>query len=266
MKKLVFLLLFFPLISFSQVSSWRNNPPQRNEGPRIAPSIPQTNNVSRWRTQTEPIRPGQIVPQQPLVRRWRPTVTNPYGLMWGNWGWYQPYPYFWYDDFGYRNRGVVHIYENGRRDTIRHKKPILSFGLQYSTNRQVGGFFTIGNKGYLIAEFNSTYERDNSTFFPYGRITQVDFPLVKDLVKINSFYVGVGKRIKRTGVHFMVGRVNEIVRYRGKDDIGYITFPKYNDHFMTVKMGVLHDLKNTTIKFDFDPIQKNATFGLGINF
>lgn len=266
MKNILFLLTFLPVLSFSQVSSWRSNPPQRSEAPRIQQSIPQRSDVSRWRTQTEPIRPGQQVPTKPLIRRWRPTITNPYGLMWGNWGWYQPYPYFWYDDFGYRNRGVVHIYENGRRDTIRHKKPILNFGLQHSTNKQIGGFFAIGNKGYFITEFSSTYVRDNSTFFPHGSITQVDFPLVDDLVKSNSFYVGFGKRIKRTGLHFMLGHVNEIVRYRGKDRIGFITFPKYDDSFTTVKIGTLHDFKNTTIKFDYDPIQKNATFGLGINF
>ena len=75
MKNLLFLLAFIPTLAFSQVSSWRTNPPQpqtRVETPRVQPNIPQQNeNVSRWRTQTEPIRPGQQFPQQPLVRRWR---------------------------------------------------------------------------------------------------------------------------------------------------------------------------------------------------
>jgi hypothetical protein len=56
------------------------------------------------------------------------------------------------------------------------------------------------------------------------------------------------------------------VKWRGKDDIGYITFPKYRDRFTTVKVGALHDFKNLTIKYDYDPIIRSSTFGLGLNF
>jgi hypothetical protein len=94
----------------------------------------------------------------------------------------------------------------------------------------------------------------------------VDFPMVSDLVKQSNFYVGIGKRIKRTGIHMMIGSVTEDVKWRGKDDIGYITFPKYKDRFTTVKVGALHDYKNFTIKFDYDPVINNSTFGLGMNF
>lgn len=112
----------------------------------------------------------------------------------------------------------------------------------------------------------ASVERDNSTFFPFGRIPLVDFPLVNDLVQRQSFYLGVGKRIKRTGVHMMIGTVSENVKWRGKDALGYITFPKYSDRFTTVKVGVLHDYKNFTIKMDYDPIISNGSFGLGVNF
>ncbi len=267
MKNLLFLLAFIPTLSFSQVSSWRNNPPQqRVEAPRIQPSVPQRNDVSRWRTQTEPVRPGQPIPKQPLVRRWRPTLANPYGLMWGNWGWYQPYPYFWYDDWGYRNRGVVHIYENGRRDTVRHKKPVISFGLHTTTDNQFGGFFTIGNRGYFIVDFNSTFEVDRSTYFPYGTLDRVDFPLISDLVKKRSVYLGAGKRFKRTGVHAMFGFGNERVLFRGRDRVGEITFPKSNTQFTSIKFGALHDFKNFTLKFDTDRIRGYSQFGVGLNF
>jgi len=86
------------------------------------------------------------------------------------------------------------------------------------------------------------------------------------LVEQRSFYVGVGKRIKRTGIHMMIGSLTEDVKWRGRDDIGYITFPKYRDRFTTLKVGMLHDFKNLTIKFDYDPIIENSTFGLGLNF
>jgi hypothetical protein len=188
--------------------------------------------------------------------------------MWGapNFGWNYFSPSWYWNDWGYRQPARVYVYDNGKRDTIRGKKPVISFGIQKTTDEQLGGFFTVGNKGYFIMEYNSSVERDNSTFFPFGNITQVDFPMVNDLVQRNSFYIGAGKRIKRTGVHFMIGTVSEDVKWRGKDALGYITFPKYLDRFTTIKVGALHDFKNLTIKFDYDPIISNGTFGLGVNF
>jgi hypothetical protein len=188
--------------------------------------------------------------------------------MWGApaFGWNYWNPGFYLNDWGYRQPARVYVYDNGKMDTIKGKKPVISFGIQKTGGNQIGGFFTMGNKAYFIAEYNTTFERDNSTFFPYGNITQVDFPMVNDLVKQSNFYVGIGKRIKRTGIHMMIGSVIEDVKWRGKDDIGYITFPKYKDRFTTVKVGVLHDFKNLTIKYDYDPIIRSNTFGLGINF
>jgi hypothetical protein len=77
--------------------------------------------------------------------------------------------------------------------------------------------------------------------------------------------VGAGKRFNRTGVHLMVGGVNEIVRYRGVDDIGYITFPKYEDKYIGFKFGALQDLKNATLKLDIEPFSKNISLGIGVN-
>lgn len=274
MKKILFVLILLPALVFSQTSSWRSNPPSRvPSGPSIQG---QRSDISMWRNTSprEFNRPQTTKPGSNIIVR-DPWFYGPgFGWGWNRWdlwgapafGWNFYSPMWYWNDWGYRQPARVYVYNDGRMDTVRGKKPIISFGLQKTTDKQIGGFFTIGNRGYFITEFNSTYERDNSTFFPYGTITQVDFPLVDDYVKLNSFYVGFGKRIKRTGIHFMIGTVNEVVRYRGKDNIGYITFPKYNDRFTTVKIGALHDLKNATIKFDYDPIQKNGTFGLGVNF
>ena len=277
MKNLLFLLAFIPTLAFSQVSNWRSNPPTpQRSTPSIQPSAPQRNDVSNWRSQPpskgydRPIRtrPGSNI----IVRD--PWLMNNFGWGWNRWdmwgapnfGWnyWSPMPYW--NDWGYRQPARIYVYDNGKRDTIRGKKPIISFGIQKTTDRQIGGFFTIGNKGYFITEYNSSFERDNSTFFQYGKISQVDFPMVNDLVQKNSFYIGVGKRIKRTGAHLMIGTVSEDVKWRGKDNLGYITFPKYKDRFTTVKVGTLHDYKNFTIKFDYDPIINNGTFGLGVNF
>jgi hypothetical protein len=272
------------MLAISQISNWRTNPPQQQSTPQpqrstpsTQPSTPQRNDVSSWRN--EPPRNND---RQPQTRPGsniiiRDPYWNNYVQGWNNWGWnrwdmwgapnfgwnyWSPMPYW--NDWGYRQPARIYVYDNGKRDTIRGKKPIISFGIQKTTDRQIGGFFTVGNKGYFITEYNFTPDR--SAFYPYGRPDLVDFPLVDDLVKLNSFYVGFGKRVKRTGVHFMVGSINEIVRYRGKDDDGYITFPKYSNRFTTLKIGAIHDYKNFTIKFDYDPIITNGTFGLGVNF
>jgi hypothetical protein len=269
------LVLFCSIMLYSQVSNWRSNPPTpQRSTPSIQPSTPQRNDVSRWRNESprESNRPTRTRPGSNIIVR--DPFFNDWGWGWNRWnmwgapgfGWNFWQPSWYFNDWGYRQPARVYVYDNGKRDTIRGKKPVISFGIQKTTDNQVGGFFTIGNKGYLIMEYNSSVERDNSTFFPYGNITQIDFPLVSDLVQRNSFYIGAGKRIKRTGVHFMIGSVSEDVKWRGRDDLGYITFPKYLDRFTTMKVGALHDFKNLTIKFDYDPIINNKTFGLGVNF
>jgi hypothetical protein len=280
MKNLFLIFAMVPMLSIGQVSNWRTSPPTQQQStpqrstPSVQPSVPQRNEVSSWRSQPpsrgndRPIRtrPGSNI----IVRD--PWFNGGFGWGWNRWdmwgapgfGWNFWQPSWYWNDWGYRQPARVYVYDNGKKDTIRGKKPIISFGIQKTTDRQIGGFFTIGNKGYFITEYNFTHDR--STFYPHGRLDLVDFPLVDDLVKLNSFYVGFGKRVKRTGVHFMVGNVNEIVRYRGKDDDGYITFPKYSNRFTTIKIGALHDYKNFTIKMDYDPIISNGTFGLGINF
>jgi hypothetical protein len=275
MKTILFFIFLVPTLVFGQVSSWRGggtSQPQRSTF-STQPSVSQRNDVSNWRSQPpsrgydRPIRtkPGSNV----IIRD--PWLMNGWGWnrwdMWGapafGWNFWQP-SWYW-NDWGYRQPARIYVYGDGKRDTIRGKKPIINFGVQKTTDNQVGGFFTIGNKGYFITEYNASVERDNSTFFPFGNITQVDFPLVKDLVQRQSFYIGAGKRIKRTGVHVMIGTVSEDVKWRGRDDLGYITFPKYLDRFTTIKIGTLHDYKNFTLKLDYDPIIRNGTFGLGIN-
>ncbi len=281
MKNTFLIFAMVPMLAIGQVSNWRTSPPTQQQStpqrstPSIQPSTPQRNDVSRWRS--EPSRgydrPIRTRPGSNLIVR-DPWLMNNWGWGWNRWdmwgapafGWNFWNPGFYLNDWGYRQPARVYVYDDGRRDTIRGKKPIMSFGIQKTNDRQVGGFFTIGNKGYFITEYNSSFERDNSTFFPYGNITQVDFPMVNDLVQKNSFYIGAGKRIKRTGIHLMIGTVSENVKWRGRDDIGYITFPKYLDRFTTMKIGALHDYKNFTIKFDYDPIISNGTFGLGVNF
>ena len=272
MKNILFLLVFLPTLAFSQVSSWRTNPPQQSqqrvEALRVQQSYPQQqNNVSSWRRQTEPIRPGQSFPEQPLVRRYRPTISNPYGLYYGTWGWYAPYPYIWYDNYGWRHRDVVHIYENGKRDTIERAPLMFQAGLGKTNNRQANFWGTLGGpKGYFIIDYVMTTDIDRNQYFPYGNLAMVDFPLSKtDFRKESTLYLGGGKRFGTLGVHGMIGFGNEVLRYQGKDALGGISFPKSNTNFTTFKIGVIKDFKFFSLKFDTDPIRGYSQLGIGLN-
>lgn len=267
MKGILLFFLLVPMIIFGQVSSWRNNPPQqRVEAPRTQPSMPQQNGVSRWRTETEPIRPGQPVPQQPLVRTYRSTVMNPYGLYYGAYGWYQPYPYIWYDQYGWKQRSEVRIYENGKRDTVS-KNLYYTLGLGHTNNKQMAYWGAIGgSKGYFIIDYVMTYEIDHNQYYPYGKINAVDFPLSKnDFLKQGALYLGGGKRLGKFGVHGMIGFGNEVIRYQGKDDLGGISFPKSNSNFTTFKFGVIRDFKFFTLKLDRDPIRNYNQISIGLH-
>ena len=273
LKKLTVLfviILLLPLLSFSQISSWRTNTSQPTQSaPVVQQSAPQQqqNNVSSWRTQTAPIRPGDSYDAQPLVRRYRYTDINPYGLQYGVWGWYQPYPYTWYDDYGWRQRSVVRIYESGRRDTVESTPILFSAGVGHTSNKQTAYWGLIGGKrGYFIMDYVTTYAIDQNQYFPYGQINNVDFSLSRnDWKKESTFYVGSGKRIGKIGIHGMIGFGNEVIRYQGKDDLGGISFPKSNSSFTTFKIGLIRDFKFVTLKLDTDPIRGYSQISIGLN-
>lgn len=266
MKNLLFLLAFIPTLAFSQVSSWRTNPPQqRVETPRVQPSTPQRNDVSSWRTNS----PKDVRQPDPIgrvrIQNWgRP---NQFGYYWGNWGWYQPQPYIWYDNYGWRQRSVIHIYENGKRDTIRKEKVYTSFGIGHTNNNQAAFWGVVGGKkGYFIIDYVMTYDIDQNQYYPNGNLVIADFPISKEIFKKeHTIYLGAGKRFGKLGVHGMIGFGNEIQRYQGKDDLGGISFPKSNVNFTTFKIGLIRDFKWFTIKLDTDPIRKYSQISIGLN-
>jgi hypothetical protein len=271
MKKLLMLLLVIPMISFSQVSSWRQTggsvPAQTSQSTqtRVQPSIPQQQNVSSWRNNPpETSRPNYNIIARPNNWGWG---GNNWGWQWNNWGWYQPIPYIWYDDFGWRQRSVIHVYESGKRDTIRKERVYTSFGFGHTSNKQAAYWGTIGGKrGYFIMDYVMTYAIDQNQYYPYGQINNVDFPLSKtDWKKESTFYIGGGKRINKLGIHGMIGFGNEVIRWQGKDDLGGISFPKSNTNFTTFKIGLTRDFKLFTIKLDTDPIRGYTQIGIGLS-
>ena len=139
MKKLVLGILLIPTLAFSQVSNWRTNPPQPQQQSqpqtRVQQSAPQQqNNISSWRS-NPPQQPQLDLRVRPGIQNWN--RSNQFGYYWGNWGWYQPYPYIWYDDFGLRQRSIINIYESGKRDTIRRQPVYTALGLGYTNNKQL---------------------------------------------------------------------------------------------------------------------------------
>ena len=276
MKKILILIFLVPILLFGQSSSWRNHTNSSpNYNSQITPNNnSRQNNISNWRN--SPPRNNSYVTTNPRPSQYygRENYYNhryPYYDRWYYWGapsfgynyWT---PGYYYNNWGYREPYRIYYYENNTVDTVKGEQIHFSFGIQGTTDNQIGGWVTIGNRGYFIMEYSSTNKRDNSTYFENGTLSQVDFPLVSDLKNVNSFYIGGGKKIKRTGFHVMLGVVNEIVKYRGIDDIGYITFPKYDNSFISAKFGILHDFKNVTTKIDYEPTLKNLSFGIGVNF
>jgi hypothetical protein len=274
MKKLLLILLLVPTLALSQVSSWRSNPPSRVQS---SPSIQgQRSDVSMWRNDgpREFNRPQPTKPGSNIIINNNPWRWNDWGWGWNRWGmWGAPMfgfnywtPSWYWNDWGYRQPARVYVYENGKADTIRGQKPIINFVLGKTTNNQISTSIAIGNRSYFIADFVTTFESDRSTFFPFGTIDKVDFPLISDLKKERTIYLGAGKRFKRTGLHALIGFGTENVYWRGKDAYGEITFPKSQTQFTTIKIGAMRDFKNFTFKFDTDPIRGYSQFGLGLNF
>jgi len=248
----------------SQVSSWRsgglNSSPSTNSGSmRMSPS---QQDYSQWRNQR---------PANPYYNNRPVTIHNPIWVggmyPWFNgFGYYNMYPYSWYDNYGYRNRGRIRVYKDGKKDTVYVKPIRVSFGIQSSTSNEIGAWLTIGNNGYFIAEYQTTINKNRPTYFPNGRLNSVDFPLVNDWVNNRTLYLGVGKKYGRNGIHMSIGFNREIVRFQGKDAVGYITFPKSDNSYASLKIGYLRDIKNSTIKLDYDAVRGVGIVGVGLNF
>jgi len=272
MKKILFLLLFIiPALSYSQVSSWRtpsSQPAQTSQSTqtRVQTPTPPQNNVSSWRNNpTQQSQPNPDPRGRVRIQNWG--AMNQFGYYWGNWGWYQPFPYTWYDDYGWRQRSVIHVYESGKRDTIRKERAYTSFGFGHTTNKQIAYWGLVGGKkGYFIMDYVMTYAIDQNQYYPYGQINNVDFPLSEnDWKKESAFYVGAGKRIGKIGIHGMIGFGNEVIRWQGKDALGGISFPKSNSSFTTFKVGIIKDFKFVTLKLDMDPIRGYSQISIGLN-
>lgn len=272
-KILLIALLLLSGLSYSQerqqkeaVREQRNPqpaPPSNNySGPRVPPV---GGNVYY-----PPIRRGDLgwnTPFVPPTGRWNRWGSPVFGYDYWT-------PGFYNDPWGYRNPYRIYHYDD-RRDTIRGKAIRLSFGVQLSTGRHTGAFLTLGDRAYFIAEYNQIFQIDESLFYPNltrDRVIPWNDERLEDIKRGRTVYLGFGKKIFRTGVHALVGIGSFEKRYQFFDELyvlsnnGKYSIREFEENFVSVKLGVLHDLKRITLKLDVDPIRKQAFFGAGVNF
>lgn len=287
MKNLILFFLLIPFSLFSQINERQQKEAVRNYGTYNSPAQQRSSSFDR-RPQVGEFAQKQIERERrsdyysPRSNRDRYFQYDPWwgwGGRWNRWGapafgfsyWD---PWIWNDPWGYRNPARIYIYDDGRRDTIRGKATRISFGIQMSNNRSAGGFLTIGDRGYFIAEYQRTFQEDLSTFYPDLTMDMVmpwNDRRMDDIVSESVVYLGGGKKIKRTGIHLSLGFGREFKRYQFVDELyvlsnnGRYSITSYDRNFMTIKAGFIHDLKRMSIKGDFDPIRKNLIFGIGLN-
>lgn len=289
MKKIIlslFLVALLPFLLFSQSErmqkqSFRNPQVSNEHRGAMLQSIqsrPSTNEFQQKQVERNRNSQYYSVPNNRPGRYYAPY----YGWGWNRWDmWGAPMigfnywiPYSYYNDWGYRQPARVYVYKDGKMDTIKGTKPVMSLGIQSSAS-EVGGFFSVGKKTYFIFEHQRSNQRDKS--FYYSDITMaqaIDWRdrRLADIEKTNTTYFGVGKRYKRSGVHASVGINNEKVNYQYFDELfvlsnnGNYSFPNYNQTYWSLKLGMLHDAKILTFKGDYDLTNREVIIGLGINF
>jgi hypothetical protein len=289
MKKIIlslFLVVSLPFLLFSQSErmqkqSFRSSGSGFNYQP--SQSIQSRPSIGEYQQKQSARNRNSEYYVAPNNRPGRYFVTDPYwGWGWNRWdmwgapmiGWNYWMPYSYYNDWGYRQPARVYVYKDGKTDTIKGIKPIMSLGIQ-SSAREVGGFFTVGKKTYFIFEHQRSNQKDKSVF--YKNITMSDVidwkdRKLADVTKTNTTYIGVGKRYKRSGLHASIGINNERVNYQYFDELfvlsnnGNYSFPNYNQTYWSLKLGMLHDAKVLTFKGDYDLTNREVIIGLGINF
>ena len=74
------------------------------------------------------------------------------------------------------------------------------------------------------------------------------------------------------GFYLMPGYGWEINNFQYFDELfilsnnGKYSFPNYKENYFTGKVGLLFDIKNVSVKFDYNPFREHMGFGLGIVF
>jgi hypothetical protein len=139
---------------------------------------------------------------------------------------------------------------------FKFKHQYLSAGVQKTMNtNQVGLWASYGDKFQLITEYAESPVKRESVFIRVPlKLTDVRTQAAK------TFYVGAGKRVsKYVSFHLLIGLAQtDIVRVNNVN----ISDPR----FITYKIGVVQEFSKAVVKFDYDPVLKNPTWGIGFKF
>jgi hypothetical protein len=289
MKKLIF-LLFLPIFGFSQTLERQQKQSVRNFGTYSSPQLSQRSqsfdrpSIGEYQQkQIERNRRSEYYSPQ-INRPGRYFINDPW-MDWGwgfnrwspMWGWNSFTPFFWYDNWGYRNPGRVYVYDDGKRDTIKLKPVHGSVGLSYNVNSEFGFWGSVGREVYFIAEFSRNNPRDISVFYPQLTLDKVlpwQDRKLPEFRQNSLFSLGVGKKINKfVGVHMMVGFGREKSNFRYFDETyilsnnGEYSFPNYNRSFNTFKIGSLLNITNkVNSKIDYDLGDGSISWGIGLKF
>lgn len=284
MKKTLFLLFFLPFFGYSQSeqvqkANIRNQPTQ--------PSV----NSSRITSLDEIVKKQEI--RKESQRPPNNVVVNPHPIYGNNWGWNRwnnwnrwgaPYSYMgfydwdYFDRWGTRRPARIYQLQSGKLDTVISKKVKTRAGLNFSSDNQIGGWFTVGRSTYFKGQFSKVITKDNSEYYNhpdvnfYNAITVWNDQRLNDITKGWSAYLGVGKEFKNIGVNLSLGLGQEKENYQFFDEYyqlsnnGKYSFKNFIDNYTTLSVGITHDYKFLSLCGDFDPIRKTFWFGAGFNF
>lgn len=184
-------------------------------------------------------------------------------------------PSFYYDRFGLRQPSRIYRMADGQEKTVKGEKTHWRLGLSFNTDNQLGGWVSIGNKTFFVAEYCSFLTIDQSSFIPGLTMDEVlpwNDRKLDDITKGGAFYAGAGMKTGIVGFYLMPGYGWEINNFQYFDELfilsnnGKYSFPNYKENYFTGKVGLLFDVKNVSVKFDFNPFREHMGFGLGIVF
>lgn len=286
MKKILSILLFFPILVFSQTER------QQKEAVRSGTVIPSSPSPS-LRTETQ----QKIdVRTENNSRNYNNNTTpnynfgpkpyyNPYNYYnsynrWSRWGaplygysFYNDWYYF--DRYGFRQPARIYYYDSGKTDTIRGQQTHSRFGIGYTLKNEFSGWVTIGNKNYFVAEYSKKIQKNESTYFPNLTMDKVlpwNDQKLNDLIEGWSFHLGMGHMFKDFGLEFMLGWNQDRYYYQYFDELyilsnnGKYSFKNYSDDYMSMKIGVIKDINKLSLRASFDPIRAKMNLGVGLNF
>lgn len=183
------------------------------------------------------------------------------------------YPYFYYDRFGLRHPSRIYNMNDGTKQEIKKTRQHWRLGLSFNTKNQIGGWIGYGNSKFILVEYSSFINNDESSFIPgltMDKVLSWNDKKLDDISLGGTLYVGGGLKFNQFGVYICPGYSWEINNYQYFDEFyilsnnGKYSFPNYERNFFTGKIGVIMDYKFLTTKLDYNPFENYINLGVGI--